>query len=302
MVRHDDAVETDLAGDLGVHRIENALDQEVALPAVAQPLRVFPIESFAGVRTRRGFRHDRDAPPRREVLLVRHAVLAKRLEPDVHQPFGMGDRVVCKPRVRADRMGKSRARVVLTVAADRHVGGQKERAKSRVPDAVGQAADLIAVRAHVTLKPTVRIRFRNLFQGDQRAAAENETDILRQGRTGHLRVRAVGRKSRRAHRRDAERRIVGVAEHRHRRAALGNAVQHARLQPDLAERIEVAGPRLVALDAARNEFIQHTGQVWLGGRFQVLEAQHVFHSPRRGDRRKRRRLGHFVPEHSGLVD
>ena len=273
MVRYHYPVETHAPGGPGVFGIEDAFEQQPALPTAAEPLHVFPIERIAvhaPVGRRPG--EDRHAAPGAVILDMGHAGRHQGPEEAPEQPARMKQPVNGDPEGRPHGVVKPLPQIDPPVRRHRGVDGYDQGSETRVPGPVGECRDGVPLVDDVGLEPGVGVGLGDLFHGDQRAAAHQKRNVRfrrrpREGEVGLKPEQGAG-----AHGRDAERRPVRLAEQLLRRAPAGHIGENFGFQPVPVERGPVAAQRDPAVGARGNEFPQGGRQKGAGGRGEIFQA------------------------------
>ena len=218
VVRHHHAVETHAHRHLGIGRVQGALDQQGALPLVAQELHQVPIDRAAarphvtlhgGLEQRRPAAHD-------QVLQPWHTALHQRARERLDAPPRMHGALEQQARGRTQGQREAAADVVLAVGPHRHVGGDHQHFVTGRGGAVGPLDRPLAVFVHVALQPArMRRVARDFFHRERRVRGQGERHVHARRRARHLQVRFEGEDAADAHRRDAERAIEAMAEQFH---------------------------------------------------------------------------------------
>ena len=129
------------------------------------------------------------------------------------------------------------------------------------------------IAGEIGLVPGGGIFLDDVFQPDQRRRAEDHRHVQRRRRARVDDVAAIGAQRRRAHRRNAERRGVGLAEQRRGLVARGDVVEHARHKTVFVERLAVVAHRRIGLGAAGDIAIEEFRQQSSRGRLEIVEAE-----------------------------
>ena len=156
MVGDHHAVDAALARDARVRGRDQALDHELALPALADQLDMLPGELVARADiAHQVLRQHRRARFGVHVLEMRHAVIVHGARPGAEQPMRMGDDVPGHPRRDRHRHLKTVADVVLAVRRHRHVGGHHKGVVAGGGDAIDQRLDPLGHAGEIGLVPGV---------------------------------------------------------------------------------------------------------------------------------------------------
>ena len=271
MVRDHDRVGAGVDGFLGVVGIHDALQDQLALPLIADPFHVAPVQrrveligspgaERACVRDAGHVTDDiaERAPPGGENLL--HPARLRRNVEDVRDRH-------------ARRHREAVLHVTMTLAEHLQVHGEDQRAAVRGGGARDQLGDELAVAHHVELEPERLAGLRRdvLDRGD-RHGGETEGDAhgIRSARGVDFAVGMLHAEE--PHRRDRERQRDRLAEQRACGRALRHVGQDALLEFDRLEVAPVRGERLLLIGAAFrivDEHARHTPQILLA---QILDA------------------------------
>ncbi len=213
MVGDDDAIDAALARDACIGRCDQALDHQLAVPAAADQFDMFPGElvAIADVAHQVFGKHRRPAH-RVHILEMRHAVIHQRARPGAEQPMRMRDGIPGDARRDGERDLKTVADIVFAVRWNRHVGRHDEGVIAGRGHPIDQRLDARGIARQIGLIPGRRIFAPHVFQRDQGGRAENHRHILRGSRARQHNVPAIGGKRRGAHRRNAERCVIRLAE------------------------------------------------------------------------------------------
>ena len=128
----------------------------------------------------------------------------------------------------------------------------------------------------IGLVPGGRIFAAHVLQRDQRRGAEDHRHVRRGRRARQHDVAAIGAQRRRAHRRNAERRGVALAEQRRGLVAAGDVVEHARHEAVFVESFSVVANRGVGLGAARDIAVEEFRNPAPRRRFEIVEREIAF--------------------------
>ena len=138
---------------------------------------------------------------------------------------------------------KAVADVVLAVGRHRHVGGDDEGVVTGSRHAVDERLDAFSDAGEIGLIPGLRVFPAHVLQRDQRRGAQNHRHVGRGSRARQHDVAAIGAQRGRAHRRDPERRRIGLAEQGRGLVAAGDVVQHARHEAVSSKDYGCRGPK-----------------------------------------------------------
>ena len=219
------------------------------------------------------FRHHRRAAFGVHVLEMRHAEILHGARPGAEQPVRMRDRVPEHARRDRERHLKAVADVVLAVRRHRHVGGDDEGVVAGRCHAIDQRLDPLRQAGEIGLIPRGLIGGAHVFQRDQRRGAENHRHVFGLCRLRQHDVAAIGAQRRRAHRRNAERRGIGLAEQRGGLVAAGDVVEHARHEAVFVEGLAVVAQRGVGLGAAGDIAVEEFRNPAPRGRLEIVERE-----------------------------
>ncbi len=185
----------------------------------------------------------------------------------------MGHGVPCDARRDRQRDLKTVADIVLAVGRHRHIGGHHESVVTGGGDPVDQRLDPRRHAGEIGLIPGIGIFPPHVLQRDQRRGAENHRQVHGGGRAGQHDVAAIGAQRRRAHRRNAERRRIGLAEQRRGLLAAGDVVHHPRHEAVFFKSAAVVAHRGVGLGAARDVTVKEFRQPAPCRRLEIVERQ-----------------------------
>ena len=222
------------------------------------------------------FRQHRRAAFGVHVLEMRHAEIHHGARPGAEQPVRMGDRVPEHARRDRERHLKTVADVVLAVRRHRHVGGDDEGVVAGRRNAIDQRLDPLRQAGEIGLIPRCLIGGAHVLQRDQRRGAENHRHVLGSRRLRQHDVAAIGAERRRAHRRNAERRGIGLAEQRGGLVAAGDVVEHARHKAVFVEGLAVVAHRGVGLGAAGDVAVEEFWNPAPRDRLEIVERRDIF--------------------------
>ena len=282
MIGNHDAVNAVFARQYGVGFGEDALDHQLAFPQPAHQRHVLPVEMIAPrALAHRGARHQRRARP--HVLEMRHALRKISAQRGADQPARSREALQREPQIRPQRRVITIAYIIFTVCTHRNIDRQHQRFITGARHALDQLGNFFCVAGQISLEPGVTAAgFAYFFQRRQRRAAQNHRHVFR-GRRQRQRQIALKRRERSAaHRCDAERAVVGLAEQRGFGRAARDVDQHARHQRDVVEHRTVPVERHIALDAARHVTENRPRDVASRGRLEILQRQHHAQRARRG--------------------
>ena len=226
--------------------------------------------------------HHRRTALRVHVLEMRHAVIHQCARPGAEQPVWMRHRIPGDARRDRQRHLKAVADVVLAVGRHRHIGGDDEGVVTGSRHPVDQRLDAFRHAGEIGLIPGLLVFPAHVFQRDQRRGAENHRHVGRGSRARQHDVAAIGAQRGRAHRRDPERRRIGLAEQGRGLVAAGDVVQHARHEAVFIEGFTVVADRSVGLGPARDVAIEKFRNPAPRRRFEIVQREIALQGARNG--------------------
>ena len=181
-----------------------------------------------------------------------------------------------------ERHLKAVADVVLAVGRHRHVGGDDEGVVAGRGDAIDQRFDPLRHAGEIGLVPCVVVLAPHVFQRDQRRGAENHRHVGFGRRARQHDVAAIGAERRGAHRRNAERRGVALAEQRGGLVAAGDVVEHARHETVFVEGFPVVAHGGIGLGAAGDIAVEKFRNPPPRGQLEIVEREIFLQGARHG--------------------
>jgi hypothetical protein len=156
--------------------------------------------------------------------------------------------------------------------------------RAQVPnsDPIDQRLDPRRQARQIGLIPGAFVFAAHVFQRNQRRGAENHRHMGGCRRAGQHDVAAIGAQRRGAHRRNAERRRIGLAEQGRGLVAAGDVVEHARHKAVFVEGLFVVADRSVGLGAAGDITVKKFRDQAPRHRFEIVERKVAFQGARNG--------------------
>ncbi len=270
MVADDDGVGADLDRELGVFDIHDALEDQLAAPALLDPGHVFPrkarIELLVGPCGQRS--HVADPLDMTDQIAEGMAPCAHHAQPPAWLE-GDVDRVA----QRRDHRGAQLVLQVLVALADHlQVQCQHQRAATRGLAAVDHARHGLAVTHHVELEPERRAGVFGdvLDRADaHRRQGERNAELLGRPRGEDLAVGVLH--AGQAHRRNRHRHFYGAADHLGCRRAVLHVDGHALAQLDFLEVLGVGAVGALGPRAGIGIVVEHAGHALLRQYAQVFD-------------------------------
>ena len=179
-----------------------------------------------------------------------------------------------KTRGRTQRAVETAAHVVLAVGADRHVDREHERLEPGARAAFDEFGDGSGFTRQVGLEPRGAPGLLHVFEPRQRRAAHDHWNVGLCRGSRKYDIALVGGHRTAAHRREAERRRVFLAEERRFRRAPGNVHQRARHESIVVECSAVSAQRRIGFGAAGYIAVHRPRQIAARWRFEILQRKH----------------------------
>ena len=177
---------------------------------------------------------------------------------------------------------ESVADIVLAVGRHRHVGGDDEGVVAGVRDPVDQGLDAGGIAGQISLVPGGGVFAPDVLQRDQGRGGKAHRHVHAGGRARQHDVAAIGAQRGRAHRGNAERRRIGLAEQGRGLVAARDVVEHPRHETVFVEGAAIVAQCGVGLDGAGNVAVQEFRQPASGGRLEIVERKIALQMARHG--------------------
>ena len=282
VVADHNTLRADVGGHHGIVFVEDALDDEVATPALANALDMLPVQVVAarGVADG-GVGQQGCAACGKRVLEVRHAVVDQRAQHGAHHPAWTDDAVVGQTQRGAQRHGEAGAHIVFAVGPDGNVHGDDQRAKASGCDAVDQSVDARGVAGQVGLEPGGRRGLGYVFHGNQGGAAHDGGNAVGGSGLRQHQIATVGIDGADAHGGHAKRRVPGLPEQLDLLVALGHVHHDLGAEAVLLKAVTVGMQGHAIFGGARDIAKQGAGQVFACCVFKVVQRQNALQMTRK---------------------
>lgn len=265
VVRDHDAVGAQLQRVARVVRVEDALDDQLALPLVADPLQVLPGDAGVEVLAQPADvvgQASGVAPIGGDVA----EIVGAAVQADVPGPARVQHRL---QHTAPGAVGAAHAAVEVAVAVtgDGHVDREDQVARAQLPSAAHHVAHEGAVFQDVELEPDRLGGLGGDFgQGADRDGRLDEGDVAVAGSAYCLHLAAAGIHAGQADRGQRDREVVALAEPFGADVELGGAAQDALAQLDRLQVVNVGAQGLLGAGAAV-EIMEQEGRQLTAGCF-----------------------------------